>query len=84
MVAVGDDTVRMLAEGITAAGQDRTGRARTRVMPGAGIAPRLQRTMGLRIREVLGVRKSDFRHRAHGTRGLHLPFPRRVSAAVGR
>jgi integrase len=44
----------------------------TRVMPGLGIAPWLQRTMGLRIREALGVRKSDFRQRADGTRYLHL------------
>ena len=41
-------------------------------MPGLGIAPWLQRTMGLRIREALGVRKSDFRQRADGTRYLHL------------
>jgi hypothetical protein len=39
MVAVADDTVRMLAAGITAAGRDRNGRTRTRVMPGLGIAP---------------------------------------------
>jgi hypothetical protein len=57
MVSVDDDTVRMLAEGITAVGTDRNGRKRTRVMPGLGIAPWLQRTMGLRIREALGVRK---------------------------
>jgi hypothetical protein len=38
-----DDTVRMLAEGITAAGRDKNGRTRTRVMPGVGIAPWLQR-----------------------------------------
>src|ERR1700761_8233723 len=41
-------------------------------MPGCGIAPWLQRTMGLRIREALGVRKADFRTRADGTRYLHL------------
>jgi integrase len=69
---VSDDTVRMLAEGITAAGKDRNGRKRTRVMPGLGIAPWLQRTMGLRIREALGVRKADFRTRTDGTRYLHL------------
>jgi integrase len=72
MVPVSDDTVRMLAEGITAAGTDKYGRKRTRVMPGVGIAPWLQRTMGLRIREALGVRKADFRQRADGTRYLHL------------
>jgi integrase len=40
--------------------------------PRHGIAPRLQRTMGLRIREALGVRKSDFKERSDGTRYLHL------------
>ncbi|MDQ2814499.1 MAG: tyrosine-type recombinase/integrase [Actinomycetota bacterium] len=69
---VSDDTVRMLAEGITAKGTDRNGHDRTRVMPGLGIAPWLQRTMGLRIREALGVRKADFRTRTDGTRYLHL------------
>jgi hypothetical protein len=72
MVCVDDATVRMLAEGITVTGQDRNGRKRTRIMPGLGIAPWLQRTMGLRIREALGVRKSDFMTRADGTRYLHL------------
>ena len=33
---------------------------------------RSQRTMGLRIREALGVRKSDFMTRPDGTRYLHL------------
>ncbi len=41
-------------------------------VPGLGIAPWLQRTMGLRIREALGVRKYDFMTRADGTRYLHL------------
>ena len=72
MVSVDDDTVRMLAEGITVTGQDRNGRKRTRVMNGLGIAPWLQRTMGLRIREALGVRRSDFMTRPDGTRYLHL------------
>jgi integrase len=72
MVQVTDDTVRKLAEGITATGTDRNGRRRTRVMPGVGIAAWLQRTMGLRIREALGVRKADFRQRADGTPYLHL------------
>jgi hypothetical protein len=63
MVSVTDDTVRMLAGGITASGKDRNGRYYTRVMPGLGIAPWLQRTMGLRIREAPGVRKADFRQR---------------------
>ena len=72
MVSVDDDTVRMLAEGVTVTGQDRNGHKRTRVMSGLGIAPWLQRTMGLRIREALGVRKSDFTTRPDGTRYLHL------------
>jgi integrase len=72
LVFVSDDTVRMLAGGITATGTDRNGRKRTRVMPGLGIAPWLQRTMGLRIREALGVRKAEFRERTDGTRYLHL------------
>jgi hypothetical protein len=71
-VFVTDDTVRMLADGITATRTDNRGRDRTHVMPGCGIAPWLQRTMGLRIREALGVRKTDFRTRADGTRYLHL------------
>ena len=62
----------MLARGITANGKDRNGRYYTRVMPGLGIAPWLQRTMGLRIREALGVRKADFRQRPDGARYLHL------------
>ncbi|HEU5392851.1 MAG TPA: hypothetical protein VFV73_43880 [Streptosporangiaceae bacterium] len=62
----------MLAEGITAVGTDKRGHRRTHVMPGTGIAPWLQRTMGLRIREALGVRKADFRQRPDGTRYLHL------------
>jgi hypothetical protein len=72
MVSVDDATVRMLAEGVTVTGTDRNGHKRTRVMRGLGIAPWLQRTMGLRIREALGVRKSDFMTRADGTRYLHL------------
>jgi hypothetical protein len=39
MVPVSDGTVRMLAEGITAAGTDKNGRPRTRAMSGLGIAP---------------------------------------------
>ena len=69
LMALPDETVGMLAEGITASGgprPPRTGDARL------GIAPWLQRTMGLRIREALGVRKADFKKRADGTRYLHL------------
>jgi hypothetical protein len=71
MVPVADGVVRMLADGITVKAATKRGQ-RTRVMPGLGIAPWLQRTMGLRIREALGVRKSDFKERADGTRYLHL------------
>jgi hypothetical protein len=72
MVSLTDATVRMLADGITAAGEDRNGRYYTRVMSGLGTAPWLQRTMGLRIREALGVRKADFKERADGARYLRL------------
>jgi len=68
-----DPAVRALAEGIPAAViPDAAGRNRMRTLPGIGIAAWLQRTMGLRIREALGTRKSDFRERADGTRYLHL------------
>jgi integrase len=50
----------------------RDGRTQTFTARGTGIAPWLQRTMGLRIREALGVRKEDFKERADGTRYLHL------------
>ncbi len=52
-VFVTDATVAALAAGITVTRTDTTGRARTWVLPGLGIAPWLQRTMGLRIREAL-------------------------------
>ena len=71
LVLLSDDTVRMLADGLTVKAGTRRG-PRTRVIPGLGIAPWLQRTMGLRIREALGVRKSDFKERTDGTRYLHL------------
>jgi integrase len=71
LVFVSDDTVRMLADGLTVTAGTRRG-PRTRIIPGLGIAPWLQRTMGLRIREALGVRKADFKERADGTRYLHL------------
>jgi hypothetical protein len=72
LACVDDDTVRMLADGIKGTSADRRGFSRVRIIPGVGIAPWLQRTMGLRIREALGVRKSDFKERADGTRYLHL------------
>jgi hypothetical protein len=46
LVCVPDDTVRMLADGLTVTGTDTNGRSRVRVMPGVGIAAWLQRTMG--------------------------------------
>ena len=70
-----DDGRGSLADGITVTRTDTTGRARTWVLPGLGIAPWLQRTMGLRIREALGVRKADFR-----TRGRRDPVPAPVLA----
>jgi hypothetical protein len=72
LVFVTDDIVAMLAGGITVTRPDTSGKDRTHFMPGLGIAPWLQRTMGLRIREALGVRKSDFKTRSDGTRYLHL------------
>jgi hypothetical protein len=71
MVMLPDQTVGKLAAGLTVTTATKTG-PRTYVTPGMGIAPWLQRTMGLRIREALGVRKADFRERADGARYLHL------------
>ena len=70
MVPLTDQQVKALADGITVT--TGTKRRRAWAVPGLGIAVWLQRTMGLRIREALGVRKSDFRQRADGTRYLHL------------
>jgi integrase len=70
LIHLPDETVRMLADGLTVT--TGTVRRRTWAIPGLGIAPWLQRTMGLRIREALGVRKADFKERADGTRYLHL------------
>jgi hypothetical protein len=71
-VSVADETVRMLATGIVAERTDKAGRTRAWFLPGLGIAPWLQRTAGLRIREALAVRKADFKVRAGETRYLHL------------
>jgi hypothetical protein len=71
IVTVTDQTVAKLAAGFTVTIATKTG-PRKLVTPGMGIAPWLQRTMGLRIREALGVRKADFRERADGARYLHL------------
>jgi hypothetical protein len=71
IVMVDDETVKLLADGLTV--KTTAGRGpRTLKVPGLGMAPWLQRTMGLRIREALGVRKADFRERPDGTRYLHL------------
>jgi hypothetical protein len=67
-VCITDAQVRQLAEGIQVTGP--TGRKRT--LAGVGIAAWLQRTMGLRIREALGVEKADFRTRKNGERYLRL------------
>jgi integrase len=72
LVTVTDDVVRTLAEGMKITRTAKDGRTRAFTVRGVGIAPWLQRTMGLRIREALGVRKSDFCERADGTRYLHL------------
>ena len=68
-VCITDAQVRQLAEGITVTGQA-TGRKRA--LAGIGIAVWLQRTMGLRIREALGVEKADFKTRKNGERYLRL------------
>src|ERR1022692_4362211 len=57
-VFVSDDAVRMLADGLTVKSGSKRG-PRIRIIPGLRSAPWLQRTMGLRIREALGVRKAD-------------------------
>ena len=71
LVCLPDEAVRALADGLTVKTWAKVG-PRDRVTPGLGIAPWLQRTMGLRIREALGVRKADFKERPDGTRYLHL------------
>jgi hypothetical protein len=70
LIPLTDEQVKMLADGITVT----TGPVRRRAghIAGLGIAVWLQRTMGLRIREALGVRKADFKERADGARYLHL------------
>jgi hypothetical protein len=67
-----DAMVAMLSAGMRGPVLGATGRYRMRTVEGLGIAPWLQRTMGLRIREALGVRKADFRTRSDGSRYLHL------------
>jgi integrase len=64
-VFITDAQVAALAGGIAAAGG-------TRALHGVGIAAWLQRAMGLRIREALGVEKADFRTRRNGQRYLRL------------
>jgi hypothetical protein len=67
-VFISDVQVGMLADGITVTGEAGRGRA----LAGVGVAAWLQRTMGLRIREALGVEKADFRERRNGERYLRL------------
>jgi Phage integrase family len=67
-VFITDAQVAMLAGGIWVTGPG----GRRRFLPGVGIAAWLQRTMGLRIREALGVEKADFRTRRDGSRYLRL------------
>jgi integrase len=74
VVFLPDDAVRTLADGITVTKVSQRGWSYPHEMHGLGIAPWLQRTMGLRIREALGVRKSDFRERADGSHYLHLSW----------
>jgi integrase len=68
-VTITDVQVMQLVEGMTVTDRA-TGRKRT--LAGVGIAAWLQRTMGLRIREALGVEKADFRTRKNGERYLRL------------
>jgi len=71
-VFITDDQVAQLADGMTATRPTKTGKARTVVLQGVGLAAWLQRTMGLRIREALGVEKSDFKVRRDGSVILKL------------
>ena len=66
-VFITDDQAAALAAGITVENG-----SRTRTLAGVGVAVWLQRTMGLRIREALGVEKGDFRTRKNGERYLRL------------
>jgi integrase len=68
-VVITDAQAARLAGGTTVTNEG-TGRKRT--LQGVGIAAWLQRTMGLRIREALGVEKADFRTRKNGERYLRL------------
>jgi hypothetical protein len=68
-VFLSDAQVATLADGFTIpAGPGRA----TRTLPGMGIAAWLQRILGLRIREALGVEKADFKTRRDGSRYLRL------------
>jgi hypothetical protein len=62
-VFVDDSTVAKLARGCTVTRKTKAGKDRKHVLSGVGIAAWLQRTMGLRIREALGVERSDFKIR---------------------
>ncbi len=67
-VFITDAQVAMLADGIWVS----DGHGRRRFLPGVGVAAWLQRTMGLRIREALGVDRADFKTRKDGSRYLRL------------
>jgi hypothetical protein len=67
-VFITDAQAGMLAAGITVT----DGNGRERTLAGVGVAAWIQRTMGLRIREALGVEKADFRERRNGERYLRL------------
>ncbi|MCW2938610.1 MAG: site-specific integrase [Actinomycetia bacterium] len=67
-VFIDDATIGKLADGITVTGQA----GKTRTLAGVGVAAWMQRTMGLRIREALGVEKADFKEKRNGERYLRL------------
>ena len=76
-VFIDDATVGKLAAGITVTGAS----GKARALAGVGVAAWVQRTMGLRIREALGVKKADFKEKRNGERYLRL---RSQSAKDGR
>src|SRR5260370_40756646 len=71
-VFITDDQVSALADGMTITRTTPKRGQRQHHLKGAGIAAWLQRTMGLRICEALGVEKSDFKTRKNGQRYLKL------------
>ena len=84
MVSVTDDTVRMLAGGITASGKDRNGRYYTRVMPGLGISPMAAAHYGTADQGSPGrSEEPNFRQRPDGARYLHLCWQARERPGAG-